>query len=428
MGKMFSDLTELHRTFTLPVKDLGPVRRQDELEKEAIRLKDHLHVSSSLRKYKKRSTVFSAFELSGSSLVPVSICESWDAQDFVLYATQFEEQTSILCDSASHRLTYTVPSGGRGQLFAPIVQNTGYLCFLVVGHTGIVMGDMLIVPHSLAARSGGDPGGAMLRGVPFYVMKDHRRPPDGWEQLGSPDVTYQVVVSPDGRVTRLHEYSSRSMASANWVIDLVAAPALLAFAKSGTRLAMSLMESMPVGKVPMLAGPTRELAKEAVAAELSAAARLAGKTSPGMAVSTGGMLPVEHLGRRTLIMGEDLAKFRSLMARSHSESGFYDVVIHGDSTSFQILIKSNGKEAWREVSVREVANIVRPQLAPGDKIRLLACDVGSTGGPAQQLANELRRTVWASSTRLPAVPRTTGGNLASFVPKDGGKFYEFVPQ
>lgn len=178
----------------------------------------------------------------------------------------------------------------------------------------------------------------------------------------------------------------------------------------------------------MLAGPTRELAKEAAAAAELSAARLAGRTSPGMAVSTGGVLPVEHLGRRTLIMGDDLAKFRGLMARSHSESGFYDVVIHGDSTSFQILIRVNGKEVWKEVSVRDIANVIRPQLAPGDKIRLLACDVGKTGGPAQQLANELRRTVWAPSTKLDAVPALTPAGRASFVPGGGGKFYEFVPQ
>ena len=126
-------------------------------------------------------------------------------------------------------------------------------------------------------------------------------------------------------------------------------------------------------------------------------------------------------------MGEDLAKFRGLMARSHSEAGLYDVVIHGDSTSFQILMKVNGKEVWREVSVREVAAAIGPKLAPGDKIRLLACDVGNTGGPAQQLANELNRTVWASSTPLPATPKGVGAQKA-FVPIQGGKFHEFVPE
>jgi hypothetical protein len=155
------------------------------------------------------------------------------------------------------------------------------------------------------------------------------------------------------------------------------------------------------------------------------------KTSPGMAVSSAGVLPVEHLGRRTLIMGEDAAKFRGFMAQSQTESGLYDVVIHGDSTSFAILVKTkpNGKQIWKDVSVREVADAIRTKLAPGDKIRLLACDVGNTGGPAQQLANELNRTVWASSTSLPAVPKAPKGVARrSFVPDEGGRFYEFVPQ
>ena len=125
-------------------------------------------------------------------------------------------------------------------------------------------------------------------------------------------------------------------------------------------------------------------------------------------------------------MGEDLAKFRGLMAQAQTQAGFYDIVIHGDSTAFHILIKANGKEVWREVSVREVAAAIGPKLAPGDKIRLLACDVGTTGGPAQQLANELDRTVWASSTRVPAVPKGVGAQKA-FVPIQGGKFHEFVP-
>ena len=169
----------------------------------------------------------------------------------------------------------------------------------------------------------------------------------------------------------------------------------------------------------MLAAPSEELA-------LLSVARLS-RTLPGVAVTTRGVLPMEHLARRTFIMGEDLAKFRGLMAQAQTQAGFYDIVIHGDSTSFQILIKANGKEVLREVSVREIAAAIGPKLAPGDKIRLLACDVGNTGGPAQQLANELNRTVWASSTRLPAVPKGVGAQKA-FVPRQGGKFYEFVPE
>ena len=111
-----------------------------------------------------------------------------------------------------------------------------------------------------------------------------------------------------------------------------------------------------------LSGPTKELAELSVA-------RMAGKTMSGMAVSTGVStgafkLPVEHLSRRTLIMGEDLAEFRQWFAQSSPVSGFYDVFMHADATSFQILVKENGKNVWKNVSVREVANAVKPQLAP----------------------------------------------------------------
>jgi hypothetical protein len=123
-----------------------------------------------------------------------------------------------------------------------------------------------------------------------------------------------------------------------------------------------------------------------------------------------------------------MAKFRGLMALSQTEAGFYDLFIHGNSTSFRALVKVGGKNVWRDVSVREVADAIRPMLKPGDKIRLLACNVGNTGGPGQQLANELERTVWSSSTKLNAVPESVAGGRFSFVPKKGGKFFEFVPE
>ena len=61
----------------------------------------------------------------------------------------------------------------------------------------------------------------------------------------------------------------------------------------------------------------------------------------------------------------------------------------------------------------------------------------SRGGPAQGLANELKRTVWAPSKSVypvKGVPiRDAGGNVVkfssakSFVP-DGGKFFQFDPE
>jgi hypothetical protein len=445
---MFSDLTELHRTFTYSVRDFG---LRDELEKEAVRLKEHLHVSSSERKSSMRTVSFSAVELSGNSLVDVNIGirESWRSQDFDRYCTLFEEETSILCDPTTYRKDGYVPSGGPGQLFSPVVQNTGNQCLLVVGHTGIIMGDRLIVPEALNQLSGGTPERAMRLGeFPVYVAKAGlTRPPADWSQLGSPDISYQVVVTPDGCVTGLRQYSSRGVESANWVIDLVVAPAVLALAKSGARMAMSLMESMPVGKAPTLAGmqarkirtlggPTRELARELVAARKLSTAQPGGTASPGM----GGVLRVEHSGRRTLILGDDMAVVRSDMARSHSVSGFHDVVIHANEHGFQYLTTPRGLEVWRELSVQDVVRAVRDQLAPGDKIRLLACKAGknvkNVNTPAQQLADELGREVWAADATVWSIPgrKLPSGRFEpgrAFVPGDGkvdGFFGRYVPK
>lgn len=155
-------------------------------------------------------------------------------------------------------------------------------------------------------------------------------------------------------------------------------------------------------------------------------------TLPGIGGSSGQLLPthVHHFGRRTLIAGEDMAASRTALAHSHTESGFYDVAIHGNSFSFRLLEKtlSNGTRVFRDVTARDVANAVRPQLAPGDKIRLFSCSVGVTGGPAQELANELGRTVWAATTAVLKEPTRTAGVIrTAFVPRGGGTFHEFLP-
>jgi len=185
--------------------------------------------------------------------------------------------------------------------------------------------------------------------------------------------------------------------------------------------------------------PTKKLAESTVTL-------LSGKTLPGMAVTTG-TLPFHQAGRRTILMGEDMAEARRLIT-SKVESGFYDVVIHGDDLGFGILVKTvphpdptKVRQVWREVSVREVADLIRPHLKPGDQIRLLACKTGGHGGPAQQLANELNHTVWAPNKSLSVeqgvfkkvngeytrVPNTTFSKK-TYVPFEGGKFYSFEPQ
>jgi hypothetical protein len=147
---------------------------------------------------------------------------------------------------------------------------------------------------------------------------------------------------------------------------------------------------------------------------------------------------VEHVAGRTFILAEDMAVMRSFMAPIPTEAGFYDLFVHGDPRGFSFLIKTeaNGKKLWGDMSVREVADAVRTKLPPGVKLRLLSCDAGLEGGPAQQLANELNRTVWGADGTL--YPEQLGvGARKMFVPEWGklpdgttirGSFREFVPQ
>ena len=335
--------------------------------------------------------------------------EGLTGQNFPSVATQWELANSVLCGTFQ---------------FTPIVN----AMMEVTGHYANVMDTQLIHPAGISFTS---PEECITNEVPLYlwineihndIFGEQPSCPGGVELFREYHGGIDVLVLPNGEVIgakgKLFQSNNCSTYSVMSPLDFWAPGSRMVAA--GIRGLTSRISAAAVRALKADDNsPTKELA-------LSSVARLS-ETLPGVAVSTRGVLAVEHLGRRTLIMGEDLAKFRSLMARSHSEAGFYDVVIHGDSTSFQILMKVNGKEVWREVSVREVAAAIGPKLAPGDKIRLLACDVGNTGGPAQQLANELNRTVWASSTPLPATPKGVGAQKA-FVPIQSGKFHEFVPQ
>lgn len=328
-------------------------------------------------------------------------------QNFSIAATQWELKNSVLCGASK---------------FTPIVN----AMMEVTGHFANVWDEQLIRPAGISFTK---PEECIANGVPVYLWLNEVRngtsvrnlsAPEGWESFREYHGGIDVLVLPNGEVigAKGNPFQSNNGSTYSVISPLdFWAPGSRMIA-AGIRGLTNRISAAAVRALKVMTTPTKELA-------LLSAARLSG-TLPGVAVSTRGVLPVEHLGRRTLIMGEDLPTFRSLMAQSQTQPGLYDVVIHGDSTSFQVLIKANGKEVWREVSVREVAAAIGSKLAPGDKIRLLACDVGTTGGPAQQLANELNRTVWASSTRLPATPTGVGAQKA-FVPIQGGKFYEFVP-
>jgi hypothetical protein len=343
-------------------------------------------------------------------------------QRFASVATPWELKNSVLCG---------------GWQFNPVVNSS----MEVTGHYAHVEGEHLIHPKGIHLADISDyitnkieiylwdyqvfdaHGKRFLNASEFYL-------PPGWEtfahlQYGA---GVSVLVLPNGKIIGARGKVFKSNSG-----ETISTVSPLDFWTPGQRLVAGAIRGLTnrVGAVAragfqFLKGPTKELAELAVA-------RLAGKTLPGMAVPTRGVLPVnvEHFGRRTLIMGEDMAHFRTVIAHSNSESGFYDVIVHGDTTGFSILEKTkpNGEKIWRDVSVREVADVIRPKLAPGDQVRLLSCETGAcTVGPAQQFANELDRTVWAPSAVLPGRPAVTKGVIRrSFKPRDGGTFYEFVP-
>ncbi len=393
----------------------GPPDRQKRMESDPVYA---YHVQKGPRypakppgdKPDKRYSAFLA--RSDGSFEPLIITtkRGLSGQNFPIAATPWELTHSVLC------------GGGK---FTPIVN----AMMEVTGHFANVGQEQLIRPAGIDIK---DPAECIAKEVPLYLwiqeIHDTSRnsvtnlpAPEGWEGFRNRHGGIDVLVLPNGEVIAAKgiafQGNNGSTYSVMSPLDFWAPGSRVVAA--GVRGLTNRMSAAAVRGMKVLTTPSKDLA-------LLSASRLS-NTLPGVAVSARGVVPAEHLGRRTLIMGEDLAHFRGLMARSHSQSGFYDVVIHGDSTSFQILIKVNGKEVWREVSVREVAAIIGPKLAPGDKIRLLACEVGQAGGPAQKLANELNRTVWAPSTALPATPKGVGARKA-FKPIDGGKFYEFVPE
>jgi hypothetical protein len=183
----------------------------------------------------------------------------------------------------------------------------------------------------------------------------------------------------------------------------------------------------------MVTASSEELALWSARA-LSTTARLS-RTLPGMAVSARGLYAVEHAAGRTFLLGEDMAIIRAQFAHIPTEAGFHDLVLHGTPTTFKAMVReASGAEVWREVSIREVADAVRSKLPPGVRLRLLACDAGeATGGAAQQLANELNRTVWGANSKVWTAQEATGNLHKAFVPRpapDGpaGVFHEFVPE
>jgi len=167
----------------------------------------------------------------------------------------------------------------------------------------------------------------------------------------------------------------------------------------------------------------------------------ANETLTGAAVSRGSRLPARHLTQRTIIAGgdEELAALDAAFTlHAKRTPGIYDIVIHGNQNGFAIMvINPAGQLVSRAVSPRDVADAVRPYLKPGDQIRLIACDVGKGGGiPAQELAELLKRAVWAPTNevfpRMGQMMLNKNGQQyftgrKSFVPLGSGQFRQFSP-
>ncbi len=383
-------------------------------------------------------------------------------RDYKKIATRWEFKRSTLT-SAMMRYdpdTVTISPFGMG-MFDPVVEplNTADFTARVVAHVGWVRGDQLLTP-AWNSKFGTDPRDLVAQEAELFVAEDNSdrsRPPTGWLEAGISNSQYwRVLAWPNGQVYGIKDKrDGEGLESANWILYGMAAfrkgfslqaaevaslgaPDEIQMAMMPVQIANGLVQQVRTlgprpGQSAGLVLEEMSQVKPKPASQLAAKTRateMSGGTRSGIGGDLRGGPIVEHLGRRTIIAGEDMAVIRSDMARSHTETGFYDVFVHGDATSFHIVVGKTvaGEPIWREVSVREVADAIRTRLAPGDQIRLLSCKVGRTGGPAQQLANEVNRTVWAAGTTVWSVPQATGAARRSFVPKDGGKFFAFDPQ
>ncbi len=307
-------------------------------------------------------------------------------QNFLSTATTWEYTNSVMC-----------PFGGR---FRPVVN----WMMEVTGHYSNVVGDgnshddsrsYLLHPKGISFST---PSEYISNRVPLFLWKEFNAP-EGWEKFQGFNGGIDVVVLPDGEVVGAngHQFSSNNGTTYSVISPLdFWAPGSRVVA-AGIRGLTTRISAVAVKGFRALRIPTKKLAESTVAL-------LSRNTSTGMAVSTG-TLPFHQAGRRTIIMGEDMAPMKAAYAVIRTPPKTYDVIIHGDDAGFYVLVKriphpdpKKVKEIYRKASVREVANLVRPHLAPGDEIRLLACTTGNPKGPAQQLASELENTRFGHRT------------------------------
>ena len=350
-------------------------------------------------------------------------------QDFRVAATQWELANSALC--------------GAGR-FTPIVNEM----MGVTGHYANVVDTQLIRPAGISLTS---PEECIANQVPLYLwikqfsregregeVWDNLPAPKGWESFRDHyGGGINVLVLPNGEVIGA---KGKRFQSNNGTTYSVMSP--LDFWAPGSRLLATgirgLTNRITVAALRALrvivTAPSEELALLAVRElALSSAVPLSG-TLPGVAVSARGFT-VEQAAGRTFILGEDMAAVRAQMDLIPTEAGFHDLVIHGESTGFKILIRTeaNGVKVFRDVSLREVADIIGPKLPPGVQLRLLSCNAAK--GPAKQLANDLNRTVWGANRKVWTKQMDVGArkvlvptNVAKGAGLDGGKFIEFRPE
>jgi hypothetical protein len=366
-------------------------------------------------------------------------------QNFPVAATQWERTNSVLCGAFK---------------FYPIVNPM----MEVTAHFANVWASQLIRPAGLSTPQGPiSPEECIANGIPLYLWIkpfqrandslelywDNMYPPEGWESFDGPEYEYRgrsyrggidVLVLPNGKVIGAR---GKPFSNNNGTTYSVMSP--LDFWSPGSGLLAGGIRTL-TNRVTAAAlrGLDAIIAATAKDLTLLSARELAlsasGVTLRGMAVSARGMYyAVEHVAGRSFILASDMAAVRASMAAIPTEAGVYDLLIHGTPETFKVLIRTeaNGVKVWREVSVREVADAIRTRIPPGVQLRLLSCDAGLEGqGVAQELANELNRTVWGADGTVWTKLEGEGARKA-FIPEWGklpdgtpirGKFHEFRPQ
>jgi hypothetical protein len=411
---------------------------------------------------------------SDGSLAPLAIItkRGLTGQNFPVAATQWERTNSVLCGPFK---------------FYPVVN----AMMEVTAHCANVWTSQLIRPAGLSTPTGPiSPEECIANEIPVYLWIKPIRigasfekqewenftAPEGWESFE--DQRWQggidVLVLPNGKVVgakaRLFSKNNGTTYSVMSPLDFwTPGSGLLAAGIRGltNRIAAAALRGLDAIVAATAKDLTLLSARELA---LSSAVRFS-RTLPGVAVSARGMnYAVEHVAGRTFILGEDMAAMRAWMASIPTEAGLYDLFLHGEPKGFSVLIKTEAKkveglraleianavrtkfppgfsvvinqqaktvEIWKDLSVREVADAVRAKLPPGVQIRLLSCDAGLEGqGAAQELANELNRSVWGSNGTLYPVQEGAGARKM-FIPEWGklpdgsiikGHFHEFVPQ